>query len=78
MTSLSSDLLGIFIAAACLVEVVFGIPGLGQLAFRAIIAQDTPLVLGTVLIGVFIAIVGNLFQDLAYTILDPRIDYGDR
>jgi peptide/nickel transport system permease protein len=35
-------------------------------------------VLGTVLIGVFIAIVGNLFQDLAYTILDPRIDYGDR
>jgi peptide/nickel transport system permease protein len=60
------------------VEVVFGIPGLGQLSFRAIIAQDTALVLGTVLIGVFIAIVGNLFQDLAYTILDPRIDYGDR
>jgi peptide/nickel transport system permease protein len=78
VTILISDLLGIFIAASYLVEVVFGIPGLGQLSFRAIIAQDTALVLGTVLIGVFIAIVGNLFQDLAYTVLDPRIDYGDR
>jgi peptide/nickel transport system permease protein len=27
---------------------------------------------------VFIAIVGNLLQDLAYVALDPRIDYGDR
>jgi peptide/nickel transport system permease protein len=26
----------------------------------------------------FIAVVGNLLQDVAYTVLDPRIDYGDR
>jgi peptide/nickel transport system permease protein len=78
ITILVGDLLGIFIAASYLVEVVFGIPGLGQLAYRAIIAQDTALVLGTTLIPVFIAIVGNLFQDVAYTVLDPRVDYGDR
>lgn len=78
MTILVADLLGIFIASSYLVEVVFGIPGLGQLSYRAIIAQDTPLVLGTVLIGVFISVFGNIVQDIVYTVMDPRIDYGDR
>lgn len=78
MTILIGDLLGIFLAASYLVEVVFGIPGLGQLSYRAIIAQDTAVVLGTTLIFTFIAVIGNLLQDIAYTVLDPRIDYGDR
>ena len=71
-------LLGIFLAASYLVEVVFGIPGLGQLSYDAIVAQDTALVLGTTLIFTFVSVVGNLVQDVAYTVLDPRIDYGDR
>jgi peptide/nickel transport system permease protein len=58
--------------------VVFGIPGLGRLSLDAILNQDTALVLGTTLIPVFIAVIGNLLQDIAYVILDPRIDYGDR
>ncbi|MFB6173817.1 MAG: ABC transporter permease [Halobacteriales archaeon] len=77
-TILVGDLLGILLAASYLVEVVFGIPGLGQLGFNAIIAQDTALVLGTSLVPVFIAVIGNLLQDIAYTVLDPRIDYDDR
>ncbi|MFB6086894.1 MAG: ABC transporter permease [Haloarculaceae archaeon] len=78
VTILIGDILTIFLAASYLVEVVFSIPGLGQLSFKAILAQDTSVVLGTTLIFTFIAIIGNLFQDLAYTVLDPRIDYGDR
>jgi peptide/nickel transport system permease protein len=78
MTILVGDILGIFLAASYLVEVVFGIPGLGQLSYNAIIAQDTSLVLGTTLIFTFISVIGNLIQDVAYTVLDPRIDYGDR
>jgi peptide/nickel transport system permease protein len=78
MTILVADLLGIFIAASYLVEVVFSIPGLGRLTLDAINNQDTPLVLATTLIPVFLSVLGNLFQDIAYTVLDPRIDYGDR
>ncbi|MFB6161530.1 MAG: ABC transporter permease [Haloferacaceae archaeon] len=78
MTILVGDILGIFLAASYLVEVVFGIPGLGQLSYNAIITQDTALVLGTTLIFTFVSVVGNLLQDIAYTVLDPRIDYGDR
>jgi peptide/nickel transport system permease protein len=78
MTILIGDILGIFLAASYLVEVVFGIPGLGQLSYNAILTQDTPLVLGTTLIFTFVSVIGNLLQDIAYTVLDPRIDYGDR
>ena len=78
MTILISDLLGLFIASSLLVEVVFSIPGLGRLTFNAILQQDTPLVLSTTLVGVMIAVFGNLLQDISYTVLDPRISYDSR
>jgi peptide/nickel transport system permease protein len=77
-TILVGDVLAVLFAGAYITEVVFQIPGLGQLSYRAIVQQDTPLVLATTLIPVFLAIVGALLQDVAYTLLDPRIDYGDR
>ncbi|ELY94691.1 ABC transporter permease [Natrialba chahannaoensis JCM 10990] len=76
-TILVGDLLGIILVSSYLIEVVYGIPGLGMLSFRAIVNQDTPLVMGTVLLPAFLTIIGNLAQDVAYTVLDPRIDYGD-
>ncbi|MFA1610392.1 ABC transporter permease [Halobellus rubicundus] len=77
-TILVGDLLGVILSASYLVEVVFGIPGIGRLSLEAIRRQDTALVLGTTLVPVFVAVIGNLLQDLAYAALDPRIDYGDR
>ncbi|XVH30903.1 ABC transporter permease [Haloferacaceae archaeon DSL9] len=77
-TILVADILGLLFVASYLTEVVFQIPGLGMLSYRAIIQQDTSLVLATTLIPVFVAIVGNLAQDIIYTVLDPRIDYSDR
>jgi peptide/nickel transport system permease protein len=77
-TILVGDLLGIIFVGSYLIEVVFGIPGLGLLSYNAIVNQDTALVFGTVFVPVFIAIIGSLAQDIAYVVLDPRIDYGDR
>lgn len=78
ITILIGDFIGIIFATSYIVEVIFGIPGLGLISFNALIRFDTPLVLATTLVPVFIAIVGNLLQDIAYTVLDPRIDYGGR
>jgi peptide/nickel transport system permease protein len=78
MTIFIADILGLLFAGAYLTEVIFQIPGLALLSFNAILNQDTPLVMGTTLIPVLLVIVGNLLQDIAYTLLDPRIDYGDR
>jgi len=77
-TTLVSQLLAIFLGSSLLVEVVFGIPGLGRLTFDALVAQDTNLVLGATLAFTFVAVIGNLIEDLAFTVLDPRISYDDR
>ncbi|GAB3024531.1 ABC transporter permease [Natronobiforma cellulositropha] len=78
VTILVADLVGIIFATAYVVEVIFGIPGLGYVSYQALVRMDTPLVLATTLIPVFVTIVANLCQDLAYTVLDPRIDYEGR
>jgi len=78
MTIFVGRLLGLILFGSYLIEVVFGIPGLGLASYNAIINQDTDLVMITVLIPTFIAIVGNLMEDIMYVVMDPRIDYGDR
>jgi peptide/nickel transport system permease protein len=77
-TTMVGQLLLLFAGSSLLVEVVFGIPGLGRLLFEATVAQDTNLVLGSTLVFVFVGVIGNLLQDLVYTALDPRISYDDR
>lgn len=78
MTIFIGQLLVVFFAGTLIIELVFQIPGLGLATYKAFINQDTPIILASTLIGVFLAIGGNLLQDLAYVALDPRIDYGDR
>ncbi len=77
-TTLVGQLLAIFIGSSLVVEIVFGIPGLGTVTFDALINQDTNLVLGSTLIFTFIAVIGNLLEDIVFTIMDPRISYDDR
>lgn len=56
-----------------LLEVVFGIPGLGRLVANATIDADYPIVLAVVLIGSFLVMATNLVVDIFYPILDPRV-----
>ncbi len=78
MTIFVGRILGLVLFGSYLIEVVFGIPGLGLASYNAIISQDTDLVMITVVIPTFIAIVGNLMEDIMYVVMDPRINYGDR
>ena len=77
-TTYVGTLLALFTGSSVLVETVFSIPGLGRLLLQGLTSQDTPLVLGTSFVFIFLTIIGNLLQDIVYTLLDPRIDYGDR
>jgi len=60
-TTLVGQLLALFLGSSLLVEVVFGIPGIGRVTYNALIAQDTNLLLGSTLAFTFIAVIGNLF-----------------
>ena len=77
-TTLVGQLLYIFLGSSLLIEIVFGIPGIGRMTFSALLAQDTSLVLGATLVFTVIAVIGNLIEDLVFTVLDPRISYDDR
>lgn len=65
--------LGGLLSGAVTVEIVFGWPGVGQLAVNAVQFRDFPLVSATVVLGAVIYVVINLIVDLLYGVLDPRI-----
>ena len=58
-----------------IVEVVFSWPGLGRLALNAVLERDYPLLQGTVFVVAVMVTLVNLFIDLLYFFLDPRIEY---
>jgi len=75
VTIIMFDLGSIVFGGAYLTEIVFGIPGLGQVSFNAIFADDYAVVIAVTLIGTFLVLFINLATDLIYTYLDPRIRY---
>jgi peptide/nickel transport system permease protein len=75
VTIIMFDLGSIVFGGAYLTEIVFGIPGLGQVSFNAIFAHDYPVVMSITLIGTFMVLFINMATDIAYTYLDPRIRY---
>jgi peptide/nickel transport system permease protein len=74
-TIIMFDLGSIVFGGAYLTEIIFGIPGLGQISFKAIFADDYPVVMAVTLIGTFLVLLVNLITDIAYTYLDPRVRY---
>ncbi len=76
VTIIMFDLGSIVFGGAYLTEIIFGIPGLGQISFNAIFANDYPVVVAVTLIGTFMVLLVNLATDVSYTYLDPRIRYG--
>jgi peptide/nickel transport system permease protein len=56
-----------------LTETVFHWPGIGRLAFDAVLALDVPVIMGTVLLSAGLVVGTNLAVDLLYRLVDPRI-----
>lgn len=75
ITIIMFDLGSIVFGGAYLTEIIFGIPGLGQISFNAVFANDYPVVVAVTLIGAVIVLLTNLATDIIYTWVDPRIRY---
>ncbi len=60
-------------SGAVVVEAVFNWPGLGTLALQAILARDTPTIMGILFFSSLVVIVVNIFTDLVLRMIDPRI-----
>ena len=63
------------LSGALIVEVIFAWPGMGQVIVSSIFNRDYPLVMAVTFISAIMVILGNLFADICYSILDPRIRF---
>ena len=64
---------GQLLGGVVVVEVVFGLGGLGQVAVSSIQTEDLPVIIGFVLVAAAFVVVANIVVDLAYALLDPRV-----
>ena len=65
--------IGQLLGGVVVIEVVFGLQGLGQVAVAAIYQDDLPVIIGFVLVAAAFVVVANIVVDLVYTVLDPRV-----
>jgi peptide/nickel transport system permease protein len=70
--------LGTVVSGSVLVEVVFGLPGIGTLLYKSITGSDYFVIYGIVFIIIFAIALATLILDLLYPLLDPRISYRSR
>lgn len=73
-----SVLVGMLFAGSVLIEVIFSLDGIGLLGFEAVINRDYPVMFGTLYAFGLIGLLLNLASDVAYHMVDPRIDFESR
>ena len=66
---------GTLLAGAVLTETIFSWPGIGRWIYDAILGRDYPIVQGGTMLIAFVFIFVNLFVDISYAFLDPRIQH---
>jgi peptide/nickel transport system permease protein len=77
LTLLGSRLAGMA-NGVVVIEIVFGWPGVGSLALRALEDRDYPLLQAFVVVTSMVVIALNLLVDLTYGFLDPRVRLAER
>jgi len=56
-----------------LLEKFFGIPGLGDMSYQAIMEQDFPVIKAITIFGALLYVLFNLISDILYAVVDPRV-----
>ena len=61
------------IGGSVIIEAIFSWPGMGRMAYEAILARDYPVILTVNFISALLVLVGTFVSDLLYMLVDPRI-----
>ncbi len=61
------------IGGSVIFETIFGIPGVGQLMWQAVMARDYPVIMANLFLISFLTLLGNFLADIGYALADPRI-----
>jgi peptide/nickel transport system permease protein len=66
------------ISGSVIIETIFSIPGVGLLAYEAVLARDYPVIMAVFTISSLLTLVSILVSDLLLTLVDPRITFSGR
>lgn len=61
------------IGGSVIFETIFGIPGIGQLMWQAVMARDYPVIMANLFLTAILTLLGNFLADIGYALADPRI-----
>lgn len=67
--------LSVFFAGSLLLETIFQLDGIGLLSYKSVLARDYNVIMGLVFIQSGLFLLGNVLSDIAYVMVDPRIDF---
>jgi peptide/nickel transport system permease protein len=61
------------IGGSVIIESIFSWPGMGRMAYEAILARDYPVILTVNFVSAVLVLAGTFISDLMYMVVDPRI-----
>ena len=73
-----SACISVLFTGSVLIEIIFSLDGLGLLGFEAAFARDYPIMFASLYFFTLLGLVLHLVGDIAYTLIDPRIDFEAR
>jgi len=75
MITIFASLFPAAISGSFIIENIYSIPGMGQLAYLALVGRDYPIVFAVMMFSAFLTLVGTLVSDILYALVDPRISF---
>lgn len=76
--TLFANIFPLAISGSFIIEIIFSIPGMGQLTLQAIFQRDFPVVFTVLMFTAILTLIGNLVADILYAYVDPRISFSNK
>lgn len=76
LVTIFAGILPSLFGGAMIVEQVFGIEGIGNIAYKALNQGDIPFIMGYNMFLAILTVIGTLLSDIMYAIVDPRVKLG--
>ncbi len=73
--TLFANVFPLIISGSVVIENIFSIPGMGQISYNALLANDYPVVFTVTMFAAILTLLGTLIADVMYAVVDPRISF---
>jgi peptide/nickel transport system permease protein len=77
MVTMFANIFPAAVGGSVILETIFSIPGMGSEIYNAVVGTDIPMIVAVFSITGLLTVIGYLFSDILYALIDPRIKYDD-